>query len=332
MIETLVPPPGMAPIDVILLTGFLGTGKTSLIRAYLEQGDPSRTGVIVNEAGDTGFDGIQIAQASGDQSAIRMLGNGCLCCEAPDDLAQAVQDLVARHLDMTGAPSERIIVEASGLARPGALLRQFAALRGWPLRLHVVSTVDATLAAHPDRHGEVAAQWAAASTLVLTQADRAGDGGRAALAMAQAINPLARIVAQGSRHERAAQALAGSQVTAQWRDVPSTGHGAIRAITLRQKPEANWDQLSEWLDNLSGLGGERVLRVKGLLRPDGDPRAILVQAVGTTFAAPQPIGEVEGHRAHVVLIGENVTPDWLAGIEPFGLFEMPDTVEAHAHV
>ncbi|WP_260929474.1 CobW family GTP-binding protein [Novosphingobium sp. 9] len=336
MIEGLPRAPiGSDPIEVVLVTGFLGTGKTSLIRAALESVDTARTGVIVNEAGDTDFDGIQIAEATGGMSAIRMLGNGCLCCEAQDDLAEAIRALVARHLDLTGLPSERIIVEASGLARPGRLLRQFQQLRELPLRVRVVATVDAMLIADPERHGEIAAQWAAAGTLVLTRGDMAADGGARAMAMAQAINPLAVVVTQGSQAERAAALFeAGGPTIPALSDAPETapsssGHGRVRAVTLRQRPGVSWDACAEWLDNLGGIGGERVLRVKGLVSPVGSDRSWLVQAVGTTFAVPTAIPRTP--HGHMVVIGEEIDAAFLAEIEPQGLFDLPDSDHSHDH-
>jgi len=319
-------------VDVVLVTGFLGTGKTSLIRAFLEGRDTARIGIIVNEAGDTGFDGIQIAEATGERSAIRMLGNGCLCCDAADDLGESLRDLVARHVETTGSPSECIIVEASGLARPGKLLRQFQAISDIPLRVHVVATVDATLAADPGRHGEVAAQWAAASSLVLTRADLSDDGGRAALAQAWSVNPLAAYFGEGTPADRAVAAFAPGAVPGA-RPLPDfdegEAHGKVRAVTLRQSGGASWDECAEWLDNLAGIGDERVLRVKGVVSPYRAGHSWLVQAVGTTFALPRAIArEPEGH---LVVIGEDLTPKWFAAIEPLGAFIQPDPAPHDEH-
>ena len=221
---------GQATIDVVIVTGFLGTGKTSLIRGLLEGLDTRRTGVIVNEAGDTSFDGIQIAAATGDGSSIRMLGNGCLCCEGADDLGEAVRALVAQHIALTGEPTERIIVEASGLARPGKLLRQFQTIVDLRLRVHIVATIDATLAADPDQHSEIVAQWAAAASLVLTREDLAPDGGARAVRLARAMNPLAQFF----RREDVEAAFQASTAPSASIADDIQGHGKIRATTLRQ--------------------------------------------------------------------------------------------------
>jgi G3E family GTPase len=309
---------GQATIDVVIVTGFLGTGKTSLIRGLLEGLDTRRTGVIVNEAGDTSFDGIQIAAATGDGSSIRMLGNGCLCCEGADDLGEAVRALVAQHIALTGEPTERIIVEASGLARPGKLLRQFQTIVDLRLRVHIVATIDATLAADPDQHSEIVAQWAAAASLVLTREDLAPDGGARAVRLARAMNPLAQFF----RREDVEAAFQASTAPSASIADDIQGHGKIRATTLRQSPTATWNDCTEWLDNLCGMGGERILRIKGLLRPAGGERRWLVQAVGTTFAVPVPApGPADGpNDCHVVVIGESLSSEWFATVEPFATF------------
>ncbi len=305
-------------IDVILGTGFLGTGKTCLIRELLEGRDTRRTGVIVNEAGDTSFDGIQIAAATGDGASIRMLGNGCLCCEGADDLSEAVRALVERHIALTGEPTERIIVEASGLARPGKLLRQFQTITEMRLRVHIVATIDATLAADPDQHDEIAVQWTSAASLVLTRDDLALDGGARAMRLARAINPLAQFF---RRDQAEAAFRAPTEPIASVVD-NSHGHGKVRATTLRQSPQATWDDCTDWLENLCGMGGERILRIKGLIRPAGGELGWLVQAVGTTFAVPVrvPVPAQSADHGHVVVIGEALSSDWFATIEPLATF------------
>lgn len=310
-------------IDVVLVSGFLGTGKTTLIRAALSGPGASGTGVIVNEAGDTDFDGVQIAEATGERSAIRMMGNGCLCCEAAGDMAETIRDLVARHYEETGEAMRRIIVEASGLARPGVLLRQFRQLNEFDLRIHVAATVDSTMGAEPDRHSEVAVQWAAANTLILTKSDVADDGGERAMAIAQLINPLAQIVCKGAPDEMAQLGLAPGatelSIPEELADL-GEGHGSIHALTLQQNEHASWDACAEWLDNLSGMGGDRILRIKGRLNPADRPQGWLVQAVGTTFAVPVPTAPTA--TGHLVVIGEDLTDEFLSQVEPLEVFKL----------
>lgn len=103
-------------VPITLVTGFLGSGKTTLLRAVIAQGAGGRRlAVIVNEFGQVGLDGATLARA-GTTPVIELPG-GCLCCAAGSDFLVAVEALLAYQ-------PEQIIVETSGLAEPGALVRR----------------------------------------------------------------------------------------------------------------------------------------------------------------------------------------------------------------
>ncbi|MEM8664598.1 MAG: cobalamin biosynthesis protein CobW [Pseudomonadota bacterium] len=123
-------------VPVTVVTGFLGAGKTTLIRKVLIETD-ERIGLIVNEFGDLGFDGDMIRDCVDPDCAddVVELTNGCLCCTVADDFVPALETLLARE----PAPS-RIIIETSGLALPQPLIAAFA----WPTVKPRV-TVDAVV-------------------------------------------------------------------------------------------------------------------------------------------------------------------------------------------
>ncbi|HVX29745.1 MAG TPA: GTP-binding protein, partial [Nitrolancea sp.] len=109
---------GASRIPVSLVTGFLGSGKTTLIAALLRQPAMQGTAIIVNEIGAIGIDDAIFADTL-PASDIRLLANGCLCCAAGDDLATTIWRLVVRS-----DPPRRIIIETSGLADPASALRR----------------------------------------------------------------------------------------------------------------------------------------------------------------------------------------------------------------
>jgi len=124
---------------VTIVTGFLGAGKTTLIRHVLEHANGRRLALIINEFGDIGVDG-DILRSCGIESCreenIVELANGCLCCTVADDFIPAIEALLSRD----EAP-DHIIVETSGLALPKPLLKAF----DWPpIRARV--TVDGVVA------------------------------------------------------------------------------------------------------------------------------------------------------------------------------------------
>jgi cobalamin biosynthesis protein CobW len=113
-------------IPATIVTGFLGAGKTTLIRYLLANPGGRKIALIVNEFGDVGFDGQVLAdcgsEACGADDIIE-LSNGCICCTVADDFLPAMEKILGR-----GTPPDHIVIETSGLALPQPLVRAFA----WP--------------------------------------------------------------------------------------------------------------------------------------------------------------------------------------------------------
>ncbi|BCX13285.1 MAG: cobalamin biosynthesis protein CobW [Thermosynechococcus sp.] len=121
-----------AKIPVTIITGFLGSGKTTLIRHLLQNAAGRRIAVIVNEFGDVGIDG-ELLQACCDRPAgIWELTNGCLCCTVQEEFLPTMQSLLARRPEI-----DHIVIETSGLALPKPLVMAFR----WPQVCHA-TTVD----------------------------------------------------------------------------------------------------------------------------------------------------------------------------------------------
>ena len=122
-------------IPATIVTGFLGAGKTTLIRHLLQNAQGRRIALIINEFGDMGFDG-EILQGCGDDTCskddIVELSNGCICCTVADDFVPTMEMLLARE-----DRPDHIIIETSGLALPQPLVRAF----NWP-QINTKVTVD----------------------------------------------------------------------------------------------------------------------------------------------------------------------------------------------
>jgi cobalamin biosynthesis protein CobW len=129
----------LARVPCTIVTGFLGAGKTTLIRHVLAHAGGRRLAVVVNEFGDVGIDG-EILKSCGIEScpedAIVELANGCICCTVADDFVPALKGLLDRP-----SPPEHIVIETSGLALPKPLVKAF----NWPEIASRV-TVDGVIA------------------------------------------------------------------------------------------------------------------------------------------------------------------------------------------
>src|SRR5688572_1566104 len=131
--------PSLARIPCTIVTGFLGAGKTTLIRHVLANADGRRLAVIVNEFGDVGIDG-EILKGCGDAACpeenIVELANGCLCCTVADEFVPALDQILAREPKV-----DHIVIETSGLALPKPLVQAFH----WPA-IKARVTVDGVIA------------------------------------------------------------------------------------------------------------------------------------------------------------------------------------------
>lgn len=317
---------GAAGPEFVVLTGFLGTGKTTLLRDFLERPDTADTAVIVNEVGEIGLDGA-ILRESGADAPMVMLSNGCICCQAGSDLALTVDALLAAERPVESGPLQRIILETSGLSKPGAILRQLASLADYRMRITVVATFDATRGTESAAFEEAAAQWAAAHRIVVTKADAIGQAGLArARAEVEALNPLAEIVATADRAEAVAAAFAPMVRVLPMPVLPNAAAGAAhpRIAVRLARPAAGleYDDLAAWLDNLAGAFGDRLLRLKGLVRVVQSTRPILVQSVGTMFSVPRPFGEPDSSTSlFLVIIVRDLEDAELDAVQPTSLFE-----------
>lgn len=163
------------PIPVVVLAGFLGSGKTTVLNHLLGNRDGTRIGVVVNDFGSIEIDAMSVAGQVGDSMV--SLGSGCLCCAVDGSELDA-------YLEKLAAPVHRIdviVIEASGLAEPQEMIRMLMAGENPDVRyggmVEVVDAAefDATRAKRPetDRH------LAVADLVVLNKTDRVDAAERA---------------------------------------------------------------------------------------------------------------------------------------------------------
>ena len=186
-----------ARIPVILVTGFLGSGKTTFINAALRSPELAKTVVVVNEFGEVGLDHQLFASSS---DSVVVLENGCLCCTVRSDLVGTLNSLYHARQASEIPSFDNVVIETSGLAEPGAVLQAFLSeptLDGLYRIAGVVTLVDAVnWGGTAEAHDEAVRQVALADRIRITKLDLTDDRESVAsrlLLELRRINPSAEI-------------------------------------------------------------------------------------------------------------------------------------------
>ena len=167
-------PDSSSLIPVTVLTGFLGSGKTTVLNRLLQRIELAATAVIINEFGEVGLDHLLVERASED---FVVLNSGCLCCTVRGDLITTLRDLFLRRVRGEIPEFQRVVIETTGLADPAPVLHTLMTdpLIAARYRLDgVVATVDAVNGMSTlDSHAEAVKQAAVADRILLTKQDLA---------------------------------------------------------------------------------------------------------------------------------------------------------------
>ena len=325
-----------AKIPVTIITGFLGAGKTTLIRHLLTHAHGRRLALIINEFGDLGVDGDILkacdAQTCGPENIVE-LANGCICCTVAEDFAPAVATLLARD-----PRPEHIIIETSGLALPKPLVKAF----DWPeLRANltvdgVIAVVDAGAVADgrfADDPAEVARQRAAdpslehdnpleevyedqllcADMIVLNKSDllNADDLTRLRAEISGAVPRAVKIVTT-SEGRIDPDVLLGVRAAAEddlaarpshHDGLDGHDHDDFDSFVVELEPCRDPAALAQRLAQVSGTYD--ILRIKGFVEVLGKPMRLLLQGVGARLRRDyeRPWAPDELRRSRLVVIG-----------------------------
>jgi cobalamin biosynthesis protein CobW len=326
----------LARVPCTIVTGFLGSGKTTLIRHVLANANGRRLAVIVNEFGDVGIDG-EILKGCGDAACpeenIVELANGCLCCTVADEFVPALDAILARRPAV-----EHIVIETSGLALPKPLVQafQWPAIKSRVTVDGVVAVVDGAALAD----GQVSADLEALSRQ--RQADMALDHDDPIEEVFQDQIACADLVVLNKRDLLDAAGMAKAVAT-----VTGALPRAVRMVTVADgkvdpaallglgvgteddienrktlhddEAEHDHDDFESFVVELAEVGDpgliakriaglaetHNVLRVKGFAAVAGKPMRLLIQAVGPRVSHyyDRPWRVAEPRQGSLVVIG-----------------------------
>lgn len=305
----------MRPITVV--TGFLGSGKTTLIRRLINTEKLPHTAVIANELGEVGLDHELLVHVS---ERTVLVGSGCLCCSKREDLLEALHDLI--NLNDSGQPGklERVIIETTGVADPAPIIHT---VNTDPVLAHqyaveqVVTTLDCVNATSQlETYPEALSQLTSCDVVVLTKTD---------LASAEAVQSVRRRVGEINPAAWVLDAFADEDLAHQAITSPQNGpldlerfanrtvhsQGVATASISVQEP-LEWTVFGLWLSMLLHAHGERILRVKALL-DTGDHGPVALDSVRHVVYPPQHLDswQASGRDSRMTIVASGIDCDEL---------------------
>jgi G3E family GTPase len=316
---------GAEPIGVFLLTGFLGSGKTSLIRRLIAHPEFSDTALIINEFGEVGLD--QLFVKSAVENTL-LLENGCVCCSVRGDLIDTISELFVR-VDLGSVPPfSRIVIETTGIADPGPIVTtlQQTAWKGRSIALHkVIVTIDGLLGLQQLRTTEEApAQIAQADLCLVTKVEQADQNAvNQLIGELHALNPAAeveqlyvdRLNPQHILTRASARAFPKPDKPRAYRlkirpQVRTSRHGQVNTWSIELGEPIVWHRFRDWLDLLYSLRSAQLLRMKAILNLTGEAAPVVVHGVGPLVGEREFLDNWPGDdvQSRIVVITKNMDP------------------------
>ncbi len=335
--------PLAAKLPITLVTGFLGSGKTTLISKLLRHPGMNRAAVIINEVGEIGIDHDLVANVNENMS---LLANGCICCSVRTDLQDSLRQLFAERRAGQIPEFDRVIIETTGLADPAPVVQTLISdtMINAQYRLDGLATLVDAYHGHDllARQPEAVKQAAMADRLFITKTDLVDEATLSALQdELRALNPQAdqyRLVqgdldpalltglglhsAKVSEHTLSflGESLQPSgEVEAgeggKYLGARASNHDpAIRTLSLRFQHPFKWTGFSSALELLTTLRGADMLRVKGIVNVEGHP--VVVQGVQHIFSPPVELDRwpSQDRDTRLVFITRNIAPETIRNL------------------
>lgn len=307
----------MHKIPVIIVTGFLGSGKTTLVNHVLQAPHGRRIAVVVNEFGEVGVDGALIANHAEPGSVVEM-NNGCLCCTFRGDFSKGLFDLLEKR-ERGEINFDTILVEASGMADPVPMIQTLEidpeVTAAFTLS-NIVALVDAKHFLAQARMLPVASeQLALADTIVLNKLD---------LVTPEELERVKQWIGFTNDRAKVVETTRGNISVAEIFDAPArsidlalllesrptqafgASHAGVDTITVRLTNSYTEGTFRTWLDRVLDIYEPDMLRYKGFARFTDQDSWQLVQGVHTLYEITPTVPPKEITSSTLVFIGRGI--------------------------
>ncbi|WP_022792380.1 CobW family GTP-binding protein [Marinococcus halotolerans] len=300
-------------IPITIITGCLGSGKTTILNYLLQNTAHERFAVVVNEFGKAGVDHHLL---SSSEEKISLVNSGCVCCNAREDLEEELKQLLFAHEQQTHI-FDHIIIETTGLADPSPIV--YTILHHPMLSNHfsihlIITAVDIQNASiQMKRSPEFVKQLSASDRVVLTKADLVDDEEKIRIqTLVQSIQPLAHIVeARNGKTDIEAllQPLERTRPHSFFSAPTEPAASSVQSISFTFDQRIDWTAFTLWLSMLLHAHGENVLRVKGLLNT-GEDFPVSLNGVQHLIHPPAHLNEwpTDAFESYLVFILRDINP------------------------
>lgn len=305
-------------IPATVITGFLGSGKTTLVNHILHKEHGKKIAVIVNEFGEISIDGQLVVQE--DQAELVEFNNGCLCCTVRGDLIDTLKGLRDRAGDLDG-----ILIETTGLADPAPVASTFFVADDVKSAIHLdafVTVVDAVnLVANLEQSHEAVEQVAFSDVVLINKVDLTEPKALADIeARIRALNPLARIHYTTNAEIDldhvigigAFDLVQKLEVDPGFLEDHEHEHDDdVGSFIIEESRPIDLNRFNLWLNDMAQDMGDNLYRTKGIFNARGFQERIVFQSVRmlTTMRPERRWAEDEARGSQFVVIGKNLDRD-----------------------
>ncbi|MCM3660623.1 GTP-binding protein [Georgenia satyanarayanai] len=312
-------------IPVTVLTGFLGSGKTTLVNHILTVEHGIRIAVIENEFGDIPIDNALVI--GGDEKIIEMSNGCCLCCTARTDLIDILTTLIGRKEDF-----DRIIIETSGMADPNPVAQTFFVDETIAAHFSLDAIVTLVDAKHIERHldetqvdgvgNQASDQIAFGDRIVINKVDLVDESVvESVTRRVREINDEAEILTSTYSAVNLEEILGGAAFNqnrarggmSDWLETEDHQHDqTLSSESVQLDGVFDLDALRQWLTHYTQHHGDNLYRLKGVVHVAGEDVPYLVQGIHQLYdVSPAHLGGTPPERSAVVFIGRQLDRDQL---------------------